>query len=213
MRDAYHQELDVVGRDLAQLARLAGESLRRANHGLLDTDLQAAETAIAGDAVLDALRVDLDDRTLDLIARQQPVASDLRALVASLRMSADLERMGDLAVHIAKVARRRYPACAVPDVLRGTIEAMGDLGVQLANDVAEIVEERDLGRARTLDEQDDAVDRLHRELFNVILRPNVNWPMETVIDLTLIGRYYERFADHTVSVAHRLEFVITGEHA
>jgi phosphate transport system protein len=126
-------------------------------------------------------------------------------------MSADLERMGDLAVHVAKVARRRCPACAVPEVLRDTIEAMGTLGVQLANEVAEVVEARDLVRARTLDERDDAVDRLHRELFDVILRPDQNWPMEAAIDLTLIGRYYERFADHTVSVARRLEFVITGE--
>lgn len=211
MRDVYHQQLDTIGRDLAQLAGLAGEALRQANEALLSTDLQAAETVIAGDAGLDALRTNLDDRTMDLMARQQPVASDLRILVTSLRMSADLERMGDLAVHIAKVARRRFPACAVPKALHDTIEAMGALGVHLANDVAEIIRARDLGKARTLEARDDAVDRLHRELYGVILGPDENWTVETAIDLTLVGRYYERFADHAVSVARRLEFVITGE--
>ncbi|WP_194904140.1 phosphate signaling complex protein PhoU [Catenulispora rubra] len=210
MRDVYHQGLDEVGRDLARLARLTGAALRGANTALLGPDLQAAETVIVGDRAVDTLRAWLDDRALDLMARQQPVAGDLRVLVASLRMSADLERMGDLAVHIAKVARRRYPSCAVPDDLRDTIDVMGVVGVHLADTVAELIEGRDVPGARRVEEQDDVVDQLHRELYSAILQPGRDWPMETAIDLTLVGRYYERFADHVVSVARRLEFVVTG---
>lgn len=211
MRDAYHQELDAVGGDLARLAGLAGGALRKASTALLGADLAAAESVIAADKVLDALRADLDDRALDLMARQQPVAGDLRTVVTSLRMSADLERMGDLAVHIAKVTRRRYPEGAVPQALRGTIEAMGGVGAELADKVADVIEARDLTEAKTVEARDDVVDQLHRDLYAVVLRPGQDWPIETAIDMTLIGRYYERFADHAVSVARRLEFVITGD--
>lgn len=211
MRDIYHRDLEAIGVDMAQLARMASVAMGEAHRALLDADLHAAEKVIVGDKQLDALRAGLDDRTLDLIARQQPVASDLRTLVTSLRMSADLERMGDLAVHIAKIARRRYPSCAVPDDLRPIIDTMGNLGAQLADKVADVISGRDVDGARTVEEQDDIVDELHRELYAAILQPGRDWPTETAIDLTLVGRYYERFADHAVSVARRLEFMVTGE--
>lgn len=148
---------------------------------------------------------------LDLIARQQPVAGDLRTLVTSLRMSTDLERMGDLARHIAKIARLRHPHCAVPEQLRETIAGMGRLGADLARKVGQIIEDRDVDAARALDGEDDAVDQLHRALFTALLSQQNPYPIETAIDVTLIGRYYERFADHAVSVATRLIFLTTGE--
>ena len=211
MRDVYHEKLDAVGHTLVEMAGLVAAALQQATRSLLEADLQLAEAVISADDAVDALQRDLDVRTLDLIARQQPVAGDLRTLVTSLRMSADLERMGDLARHIAKVARRRYPQPAVPPELRGTFEGMGRIGVALAGKVAEIIEGRDVDTARGLEREDDAVDRLHRALFAALLAPENPCPIETAIDVTLLGRYYERYADHAVKVADRLIFLVTGE--
>jgi phosphate transport system protein len=211
MRDVYHEELDSVGHTLVEMAGLAGSALERATRALLGADLALAEAVIAADDAVDALQRELDVRVLDLIARQQPVAGDLRTLVTSLRMSADLERMGDLARHIAKVARRRYPQPAIPDELRGTIEEMGRIGVALAAKAADVIEGRDAEAARELEGEDDAVDRLHRALFGALLSQENPYTIEAAIDVTLIGRYYERFADHAVSVAGRLIFLVTGE--
>ncbi|WP_194909039.1 phosphate signaling complex protein PhoU [Catenulispora rubra] len=212
MRDVYHEQLDSVGHTLVEMAGLVGQALSRATRALLESDLSTAEAVISADDEVDALNRELDVRTLDLMARQQPVAGDLRTLVTSLRMSADLERMGDLARHIAKVARMRYPECAVPEELRATFEQMGEIGAELAGRVARIIEDRDVEAARTLDEQDDTVDQLHRAVFSALLSKDNPYPVEAAIDLTLLSRYYERFADHAVSVAHRLVFLVTGEY-
>jgi phosphate transport system protein len=211
MRDLYHEELDSIGATLIEMTGLVATALNQATDALLDADLQVAEKVIAGDEQVDALRQDLDARALDLLARQQPVAGDLRTIVTSLRMSGDLERMGDLAKHIAKVARLRYPESAVPAELHEPIREMGRLGVALADKTGEIIDGQDVEAARNLDEEDDAVDRLHRQLFAALLHEGNAYPVETAIDVTLIGRYYERFADHAVSVARRLVFLVTGE--
>jgi phosphate transport system protein len=211
MRDAYHEQLESVGHTLVEMAELVGQALSRATRALLEADLPTAEAVISADDAVDALHRELDVRTLDLMARQQPVASDLRILVTSLRMSADLERMGDLARHIAKVSRMRYPQCAIPEELRETIAQMGEIGAELARKVGRILEDKDVDAARTLEAQDDAVDRLHRAVFTELLSPENPYAIETAIDVTLLSRYYERFADHAVSVAHRLVFLVTGE--
>ena len=211
MRDTYHEQLDSVGHTLVEMAGLVGQAMQRATRALLECDLTVAEAVISADDAVDSLHHELDVRTLDLMARQQPVAGDLRTLVTSLRMSADLERMGDLARHIAKIARRRYPDCAVPEQLRGTIGQMSELGVELAGKVAKIIEGKDIDAAQGLDAEDDAVDRLHRAVFAELLRHGAPYDAETAIDVTLISRYYERYADHAVSVANRLVFLVTGE--
>ena len=166
---------------------------------------------ISGDRAIDALYRQLDVHTPDALALQQPRARDLRALVTSLRMSADLERMGDLARHIATVARMRFPDHAVPDELRGTFARMGGLGAELAQKCAQIIETKDAGAADRLDAQDDAVDRLHRGVFTALLSADHPYAIQTAIDVTLLSRYYERFADHAVSVARRVGFLGTGE--
>jgi len=212
MRDQYHEQLDSVGHTLVEMTELVGQALERATRALLGSDLALAEAVISADDAVDALYRELDVRTLDLMARQQPVAGDLRTLVTSLRMSADLERMGDLARHIAKVARMRYPECAVPQELRETVGEMGRIGVELAERVGRVVEGKDVEAARELDAEDDAVDRLHRAVFRSLLSHESPYTIEMAIDLTLISRYYERFADHAVSVANRVVFMVTGEH-
>ncbi|WP_034262324.1 phosphate signaling complex protein PhoU [Actinospica robiniae] len=211
MRDEYHEQLDSVGHTLVEMAGLVGRALSRATTALLEADLATAEAVISADDAVDALHRELDVRTLDLMARQQPVAGDLRTLVTSLRMSADLERMGDLARHIAKIARMRHPEHAVPEELRPVFERMGRIGTQLAQRVADIVEAQDVDAARTLESEDDAVDRLHSEVFTTLLSQDNPYTIESAIDVTLLSRYYERFADHAVSVARRLVFLVTGE--
>jgi phosphate transport system protein len=211
MRDLYHEELDSIGATLIEMTGLVASALDQATDALLNADLQLAEKVISGDDAVDALREGLDARALDLLARQQPVAGDLRTIVTSLRMSGDLERMGDLAKHIGKVARLRYPESAVPAELHEPIREMGRLGVELATKTGQTIDGLDVETARNLDEEDDAVDQLHRQLFSALLQDDTGYPVETAIDVTLIGRYYERYADHAVSVARRLVFLVTGE--
>lgn len=212
MRDAYHEELDSIGDSLVEMTRLVGSAMARATTALLDADLTLAESVIAADDVVDELQHTLDDRSLDLLARQQPVAGDLRTIITSLRMSADLERMGDLARHVAKVARRRYPQSAIPPELRGTIVEMGAIAESLVAKVGSIIASKDVDAALALDAEDDAMDTLHRSLFKALMDDKWKHGVETAVDVTLCGRYYERFADHAVSVAKRMVFLVTGEH-
>jgi phosphate transport system protein len=211
MRETYHLELDAIGGTLVEMAGLVGVAVARATAALLDADLQIAESVIAADDAVDALQRELDARALELLARQQPVAGDLRSIVTSLRMSADLERMGDLARHIAKVARLRHPDPAVPVQLRETIAQMGQIAQRLAEKTITIIEVRDTDAARELPVDDNAMDLLHRGLLAALVSPQAPYSVQTAIDVALLSRYYERFADHAVSVAQRVIFLVTGE--
>lgn len=213
MRDAYHEELDSIGDGLVEMARLVGSAIGRATTALLDADLGLAESVIAADEKVDALHHELENRAIDLLARQQPVATDLRIVVTSLRMSADLERSGDLARHVAKLARLRYPDSAVPSDLHSIVLEMGQLAQRLVAKAGLVIATKDVDAALELERDDDAMDQLHRELFAHLLDDRWQHGIETAVDVTLCGRYYERFADHAVSVAKRVVFLVTGEHA
>jgi phosphate transport system protein len=195
------------------MAGLVKVAMNDATSALLTVDLNNAEKVIAADDVIDEIQHELDARTINLMARQQPVASDLRTLVTSLRMSADLERMGDLAHHVAKQARMRYPNSAVPAELVPTITAMGLVADKIVDKLSSVMEHRDTVRALEIETDDDEMDKLHRELIGILLADN--WPhgIETAIDMTLLGRYYERFADHAVSISRRVYFLVTGEYS
>jgi phosphate transport system protein len=210
MRDVYHDELRAIGGSLVAMTAMTGTAIERATNALLDGDLAGAERVMGADVEIDALGQDLEERTFQLMARQQPVASDLRVLITTLHLVADLERMGDLALHVAKVARMRYPEIAVPLELRDVIAQMGDVAVSLVAKVAEVIEGRDVALAQAIEAEDDSMDALHRKLFTLLLSPNWNHGTEAAIDLTLIGRYYERYADHAVAVARRVVFIVTG---
>ncbi len=210
MREAFHAELDSISAQLVDMTRLAGSAMARATTALLDADLHLAEDVIAGDRNLDYAREHLDELSVDVLARQQPVATDLRTVVTALRMSADLERMGDLARHVAKVARLRFPASAVPPALRAHILEMGQVAQLVVAKAGSVIAARDLDAALALEHDDDAMDQLHRRLFTILRTTEL--PVETVVDLTLLGRYYERFADHAVSVARRVVYLVTGEY-
>ena len=213
MRNAFHDELDGIGTTLLQMTGLVKIAMNDATSALLTVDLTAAEKVIAADNVIDDIQHELDARTINLMARQQPVASDLRTLVTSLRMSADLERMGDLAHHVAKQARMRYPNSAVPAELVPTITAMGLVADKLIDKLSSVMEHRDTVRALEIETDDDEMDKLHRDLIGILL--DDGWPhgIETAIDMTLLGRYYERFADHAVSISRRVYFLVTGEYS
>ena len=211
MRDAYHEELEALSDSLVEMTRLVGSAINRASTALQDADLTLAESVIAADDAVDALRDELDRRAFDLLARQQPVATDLRTIVTSLRMSADLERMGDLARHLARIARRRFPDSAIPPELRSTIVEMSQVAERLVAKTGSVIAKKDVVVALELERDDDEMDHLHRELFTQLLDKNSPYGVEQAIDVTQIGRFYERFADHAVSVARRVVYLVTGE--
>jgi phosphate transport system protein len=212
MRQQFDEELRGVTDQLVEMTRLVGSAMQRATTALLDADLALAESVIAADEKVDELNAALEEQAISTMARQAPVATDLRLLVAGLRMSADLERMGDLARHVAKVARMRYPESAVPAELRPTILEMGQIAERLVSKTGAIIAGRDISAAAELETDDDLMDRLHRSLFGTLLADDWKYGIEPAIDITLIGRYYERYADHAVSVARRVVFLVTGEH-
>ena len=212
MRDIYHDELDDIGNSLVAMTQLVRAAMERATNALLDGDLSGAERVISDDPRIDALREDLEERSFQMIARQQPVATDLRVLVTTLHVAADLERMGDLARHIAKVARMRFPEVAVPAELRDVISQMGAVALSLVDKVQGVIEGRNIELAEAVEIEDDSMDALHRQLYTLLLGPRWTHSVEAAVDMTLIGRYYERYADHAVSVAQRIVFIVTGKH-
>jgi len=213
MRDMFHEELEGINTSLLGMAALVKIALEQACVAITTADLAIAERVIAGDENIDHTQHDLDARIINLMARQQPVASDLRALVAALRINADLERMGDLAHHVAKLARMRYPNKAVPEILETTINDMCKSSASIMEKMITVIQYRDLTRALEIEQDDDEMDRLHRELIATLLGDNWTHGIETAIDMTLLGRYYERFADHAVSISHRVYYLVTGEYA
>jgi phosphate transport system protein len=213
LRAAFQDELDGVTDTLVELSSIVSSAIDKATHAILTANLAEAEEVISADDRVDNLQHELDARIIDIIARQQPVASDLRALVTALRMSADLERMGDMAHHVAKITRLRHPNAAVPSELLLAIEEMGKVAKVIADKAGEVISSRDIDKALEVERDDDEMDKLHRKLFTTLLDPNWKHGTETAIDITLIGRYYERFADHAVSVARRVYYLVTGKFA
>jgi len=211
MRDAYHEELDsLIGR-LVEMTGLVRSALSRATTALLDADLQLAESVISRDAEVNAIHAEIETRIFELMATQQPVAVDLRTVISALRMAADLERMGDLAEHLAKTARRRHPESCVPPELQPTVLQMGQIAVRLVAKAGSVIASQDVAMGLELDSDDDAMDRLHRRLFDVLLSPRWKHGVEKAVDITLAGRYYERFADHAVHVAGDVVYLVTGQ--
>ena len=213
MRDAFHEELDAIQATLVTMGEMVSTAMTRSTEALLKADVKLAEQVISDDEKLDTIQHDLEARAINLMARQQPVAQDLRILVTSLRMSADLERMGDLCHHIAKLARMRYPEVAVPAELFSTIGNMGTTAVKIIDKSTHVVKTQDLQAAIELETDDDEMDKLHRALFVALLDDSWSHGIEAAIDMTLLGRYYERCADHAVSIARRVYFLVKGEYA
>ena len=212
MRDTYHDHLDAVVNDLFEMSRLVARAVAQATSALVNADVSVAEQVVSGDEAVNTLYRGVEQQAYDLMARQQPVAGDLRVLVTSLRIVVDLERAGDYAVHLAKIARRRYPASAVPNDLRDTFLSMGRTAEEIVRKAGDVIASRDVDLAAELEGDDDTMDDLQRQLFTEVLQGGAN-DLEAAIDATLAGRYYERLADHAVAVGRRVTYMVTGEHA
>jgi phosphate transport system protein len=210
MRDAFHEELDSLTDRLVEMTRLVRSAISRATTALLDSDLQLAESVISQDDQVNRIYAEIETSIFELMARQQPVAVDLRMVITALRMGSDLERMGDLAEHVAKITRLRHPDSAIPPELRSTILEMGQIAERLVTKAGGCVASRDVESALELEGDDDEMDRLHRKLFKVLLAKDSKYAVEQAIDVTLIGRYYERYADHAVRVARDVVYLVTG---
>ncbi|MDQ3628494.1 MAG: phosphate signaling complex protein PhoU [Actinomycetota bacterium] len=212
MRDLYYDQLDGIVDDLVSMASAVREAVLESTQALLNADQAAAEAVIAGDKSVDEARELIEEQAFQLLATQQPVAGDLRMLVATLRMVADLERIGDLAGHVAKVARLRMPQVAVPPTLRETITTMASVAESMVDSAARILAERDVEAAADLEAEDDQMDQLRRSLFRTLLSDEWSYGVEPAIDIALLGRYYERIGDHAVSMGRRVIYLVTGEH-
>ena len=211
MREAFHEQLDLIFDDLVQMCGLVQDQVRDASKSLLTGDVQIAESVIGADAEVDLARERLEDNAFALLSLQQPVAGDLRTVVSALRMVSELERMGDLSVHVAKIARLRTPDVAVPDAVLQTMERMAAVAQDMVTRVRQIIADKDVDAAIQLGRDDEVMDQLRRKSFALVLSDDWTGGVEAAVDIALLGRYYERIADHAVSVANRVVFVVTGE--
>lgn len=210
MREAYQVELGQLGGELANMCTMVATAMELATRALLDVDLGLAEQVIGDDAKVDDARSACEEHAYALLALQAPVATDLRSVLAAIHAAESLERMGDLALHVAKAARRRHPQPVLPEQVRPYFTEMGRVAVELAREAEQVIQSKDIQQAYSLERADDEMDDLHRHLFTVLM--DKDWPhgVASAVDVTLLGRFYERFADHAVSVAKRVVFVVTG---
>ena len=211
MRQEYQAELAEVTQMLVTMTEGVREALRRATAALLGADRTGAEEVVAGDAETDARYHRVEDRVYDLLARQAPVASDLRLVVTALHIAADVERMGDLAVHVAKVALRRLPAVAVPEELRPVVSDMATATDRMAGKVIDVLRTADAGLAAELERDDDEIDELQKQLFGLMLGTAWRHGVGPAVDGALLSRWYERFADHAVNAGRAIEYLVTGK--
>jgi phosphate transport system protein len=211
MRTAFHERLDALTAQLGEMCGLAGAAMEHATHALLQADLMLAEQVIAEHDRITALGARVEESAFMLLALQAPVAGDLRAVISSLKNVADVERMSALALHVAKITRRRHPTHALPEEVNGYFAEMGQLAVELGNSAQEVVMSGDPRRAAELQHVDDAMDELHRHLFTVLMDREWKHGVAAAVDVTLLGRFYGRFADHAVEVGRRVIFQATGQ--
>jgi phosphate transport system protein len=211
MREVFQQELREVQDRLVEISTLVASSIERATESFNESNVTLAETVIADDQKIDALAAELDELAIQILARQNPVARDLRIVVSALRISASLERMGDMAEHIAQLARYRFPEKVVPKGLRSTFRDMGALDVEIAKKLTELLRTEDVQIAEDIRNEDDKVDALHLSVFDKVLGETWKGAAVDTVDATLASRYHERFADHAVSIAKKVQYLATGD--
>jgi len=211
MRTEFRADLREINQLLVVMATAVRAALTRATTALLTADADEAEQVISGDVEIDSLYRLVEEKVFELLARQAPVASDLRLVIAALHIAADLERMGDLAEHVGRTALRRHPAVAVPSELTAVFTEMGEVADQIGDRITVALSDLDVAVAAGLERDDDRMDALHRQLFEVVLGPQWARSAEAAVDTALLGRFYERFADHAVNAGRHVVFLVTGE--
>lgn len=211
MRAKFQQDLLDISGLLVELADQSRTAIRRATGALLHSDADTARSVVDADDQIDADYRRIEERIYDVIALQAPVASDLRLVLTALHIAADLERMGDLAAHVAKTCLRRYPEPAVPPELTEVVQEMGQVADEMAGKISRVLTTPNVDRAAQLERDDDAMDDLHRKLLSIVLSGDWTHGVEGAVDMALLGRYYERYADHAVNAAYQVAYLITGE--
>ena len=211
MREVFQQELREVQDRLVEIATLVAASIENATRAFNESNVALAESVIEDDSKIDIAAVQLDELAINILARQQPVARDLRIVVSALRISASLERMGDMAEHIAQLARYRYPDKVIAKGLRSTFKDLGALDVKIAGMLVELLKTQDLTIAEQIRDEDDKVDALHLSVFDKVLGETWKGAAVDTVDATLASRYHERFADHAVSIAKKVQYLATGD--
>ncbi|MHA6792248.1 phosphate signaling complex protein PhoU [Pseudonocardia bannensis] len=209
-RESLQEQLVQLDALLAQMCTEVAAGMQHATTALLDSRVRLAERVISADDAVDALRNRIEEVATEALVFHAPVASGLRTVVTAIRSADDIERMGDLAQHVAEAARRRHPGSAVPEEVRPLFAEMGALGVRLALKTAEVIRTRNVLMAVELEREDDAMDELHKHMFAVLMDQDWRHGVAPAVDLTLLARYYERYADHAVSVARHMVFAVTG---
>lgn len=211
MREVFQRELHEVQDRLVEISESVAVIIEKSTQAFLGNEVAKADEAIALSEANEEKALALDELVIKILSRQSPVARDLRILVSALRISASLERMGALASHIASIARYRFPGSAVPESLRATFEEMGALDVKLARKVTEVLSNTDVDLARAIQAEDERVDELHRNVFDVVLSSDWKENSMFTVDVTLASRYFERFADHVVDISSKVSYLTTGE--
>ncbi|MGV8896213.1 MAG: phosphate signaling complex protein PhoU [Rhodoglobus sp.] len=211
MREVFQQELREVQDRLVEISTLVAASIENATRAFNESDVSLAESVIADDDRIDEAVLALDELAINILARQQPVARDLRIVVSALRISASLERMGDMSEHIAQLARYRFPDKVVPKSLRSTFEKLGALDVAIAHKLVELLTSQDVRLAEEIRNDDDKIDALHLSVFDKVLGETWKGAAVDTVDATLASRYHERFADHAVSIAKKVQYLATGD--
>ena len=211
MREVFQQELAEVQERLVEIAGLVAIAIDNATRAFNESNVSLAEIVIDEDAKIDEAAIALDELAINILARQQPVARDLRIVVSALRISASLERMGDMAEHIAQLARYRFPDKVVPKSLRSTFAELGRLDVQIAHKLTELLRTEDVQLAEEIRNDDDKIDALHLSVFDKVLGETWKGAAVDTVDSTLASRYHERFADHAVSIAKKVQYLATGD--
>ena len=211
MREVFHQSLEDVQGRLVEISELVATAIEKATQAFGSSDVSLAEEVIDADSIIDEKAVALDELAIEILARQQPVARDLRIVVSALRMSASLERMGDIAEHIAQLTRYRFPERAIPKGLKSTFTSMGQVDVQMAQKLSELLRTQDVAIAEEIRNLDDQLDDLHVSVFEKVLGENWQGVAMATVDATLASRYHERFGDHAESVAKKVVYLATGD--
>lgn len=210
MRTAYHEKLSRLNDQLAAMCGLAATGMEQATTALLQDDIDAADHVIGSQGQLSEMGMHVEESCIALLALQQPVAGELRRIISAIRLAADLDRMGALAVHVGKIVRRRHPEPVLPTETRDLFAQMGTVAVQLGSIAKDVLRNHNPEQAARIRAQDDAMDDLHRRLFDVLTGSEWRHDAQTTVDVALLGRFYERFADHAVEVGRRVFFQETG---
>jgi phosphate transport system protein len=211
MREVFQNELKEVQDRLVEIATNVTNVMKNATVAFTTSDVTVADQAIASADAISEKALTLDELVIRILARQSPVARDLRILVSALRMSASLERMGALASHIAQIARFRFPGSAVPESLMPVFVEMGKLDVELGKKITKLLANPDVDVARSIQAEDERVDELHRGVFETVLADSWKENAMFTVDVTLASRYHERFADHVVDISAKVSYLTTGD--